>query len=53
VGIEAGKPFDLDKLSDVEKADEALGVKEGYDAIVNKRDNIGKNIQQSDGEQRK
>jgi hypothetical protein len=44
VGIEAGKPFDLSKLSDAEKADEALGVKEGYDAIVKQKEDIGKNI---------
>jgi len=44
IGIEAGKPFDLDKLSEAQKAEEALGVKEGYDAIVNQKDNIGKNI---------
>jgi hypothetical protein len=44
IGIEAGKPFDLDKLSDAEKAEEALGVKEGYDAIVKQKDDIGKNI---------
>jgi hypothetical protein len=44
VGIEAGKPFDLAKLSDAEKAEEALGVKEAYDAIEKQRDNIGKNI---------
>ncbi len=44
IGIEAGKPFDLDKLSDTEKAEEALGVKEGYDAIVKQKDEIGKNI---------
>ncbi len=43
-GIEAGKPFDLDKLSEAEKAEEALGVKEGYDAIVKQKDQIGKNI---------
>jgi hypothetical protein len=44
IGIEAGKPFDVDKLSEVQKAEEALGVKEGYDAIVQKKDSIGKNI---------
>jgi hypothetical protein len=44
IGIEAGKPFDLAKLSDAEKAEEALGVKEAYDAIVKQKDNIGKNI---------
>jgi len=44
IGIAPGKPFDLDKLSEVQKAEEALGVKEGYDAIVQKKENIGKNI---------
>jgi hypothetical protein len=44
IGIEAGKPFDVDKLSDVEKAEEGLAVKEGYDSIVKQKDDIGKNI---------
>jgi hypothetical protein len=44
VGIEAGKPFDLEKLSDAQKAEEAVGVKEGYDSIVKLKDDIGKNI---------
>jgi hypothetical protein len=44
VGIEGGKPFDPGKLSDVQKAELGLGVKEGYDAIGKARDNIGKNI---------
>jgi hypothetical protein len=44
IGIEAGKPFDLDKLSEAEKAEEAVGVKEGYDSIVKQKDEIGKNI---------
>jgi hypothetical protein len=44
VGIEAGKPFGVDKLSEAEKAEEALGVKEGYDSIVKQKDDIGKNI---------
>jgi hypothetical protein len=44
VGIEANKPFDLDKLSDSDKADEALAVKDGYESIVKQKDNIGKNI---------
>jgi len=42
IGIEAGKPFDFDKLSDVHKAEFALGIKEGYDAIERKRNNFGK-----------
>jgi hypothetical protein len=44
VGIEAGKPFELDKLSEAQKAEEALGVKEGYDSIVKLKDNIGTNV---------
>src|SRR5208282_3511495 len=40
--VEAGKPFELDKLSEAEKAEEVLGVKEGYDSIVKQRDEIGK-----------
>ena len=44
VGIEAGKPFDVDKLSEAQKAEEALGVKEGYDAIDARKNNIGKNV---------
>ena len=43
-GIEAGKPFAFDKLSDSQKAELGLGVKEGYDAIEKQRNNIGKNI---------
>lgn len=44
VGIEAGKPFDPGKLSDAEKAELALGVKEGHDAIEKRRSDIGKDI---------
>jgi hypothetical protein len=44
IGIEAGKPFDFDKLSEAHKAEMALGIKEGYDAIEKQKDNIGKNI---------
>ena len=44
VGIGAGQPFDLGKLSEAQKAEEALGVKEGYDAIVKQKDEIGKNV---------
>jgi hypothetical protein len=44
IGIEAGKPFAPDKLSVAQKAELDLGVKEGYDAINKRRDNIGKNI---------
>jgi hypothetical protein len=44
VGIAAGKPFDLSKLSDADKAAEALGVKDGYGSIEKRKNNIGKNI---------
>jgi len=44
IGIAPGKPFDLDKLSEAQRAEEALGVKEGYDAIVKRKDSIGKNV---------
>lgn len=44
IGIAAGKPFELDKLSEVQKAELALGLKEGYDAIEMQRDQMGKNI---------
>ena len=44
IGIEAGRTWSLDKLSQAEKAEESLGVKEGYEAIVKQKDEIGKNI---------
>jgi len=44
VGIAPGKPFDSAKLTDAQKADIGLGVKEGYDAIGKQRENIGKTI---------
>jgi len=44
IGIAPGQPFDLEKLSDAQKAEEALGVKEGYDAIVKQKDDIGRNV---------
>jgi hypothetical protein len=44
VGIEAGKTFDLASLSDSHKAEEALAVKEGYDAIDKRRNTMGTNI---------
>ena len=44
IGIEAGKPFDFDKLSEAHKAEMALGIKEAYDAIDNKRDNFAKPV---------
>lgn len=33
IGIEAGKPFDFDKVSEAHKAEMALGIKEGYESI--------------------
>ena len=44
VGIAPGKTFDFAKLSEAQKAELGLGVKEGYDAIDKRRNNIGKNI---------
>ena len=44
IGLGARKPFDFDKLSEAQKAEEALGVKEGYDAIVQQKENLGKKI---------
>ena len=44
VGIEAGKPFDFDSLPEARKAEFALGIKEGYDAIVAAKDTIAKDI---------
>jgi hypothetical protein len=44
IGIEAGKPFDFDKLSEAHKAEMALGIKEGYDKIEKQKENIGKNV---------
>jgi hypothetical protein len=44
VGIEAGKPFDLAKLSEVQKGELGLAVKEGYEAIEKAKLNIGKEI---------
>jgi hypothetical protein len=34
----------LDKLSEADKAEEALGVKEAYDEIVKKKENLGTKI---------
>ena len=44
VGIEAGKPFDLAKLSEMQKGELGLAVKEGYEAIEKQKDSIGKDI---------
>lgn len=44
VGIVVGKPYGASKLSEAQKAELAVGVKEGYDAIVKQKDNLGKDI---------
>ena len=44
VGIEAGKPFDTSKLSEAEKAELGLGVKDGFDTITKSVANFGKEI---------
>ncbi len=44
IGIGAGKPFAFDKLSDAQKGEIAVALKEGYSSIEKQRDNIGKTI---------
>ncbi len=44
VGIEAGKPFDMSKLSEADKAELDLGIKEGFDAISKSVGSFGKEI---------
>ena len=44
IGIVPGQPWDESKLSDVQKGELAIGVKEGFEAIGKRVDNIGKNI---------
>lgn len=44
VGIVPGQPWDESKLSDAQKAELALGVKEGFDAVNEGGNKIGKNI---------
>ena len=44
IGIAPGKPFDYDKLTDTQKGELDAAIKDGYDAIVKQRDNIGRNI---------
>jgi hypothetical protein len=44
IGIAPGKPFAADQLSDAQRADMLAGMKDGYTAIEQQRDNIGKNI---------
>jgi hypothetical protein len=44
VDIGAGRPFDYDKLTETQKSELDLAVKDGYDAIVKQRNSIGRNI---------
>jgi len=44
VGIAPGQSWDESKLSETQKGELALGVKEGFDAVSKRADNIGKNI---------
>ncbi len=44
IGIEAGKPFDPSTISEAQKAEMAIALKEGYSSIEKQRDNIGKTI---------
>ena len=44
VGIVPGQPWDENKLSDAQKAELALGVKEGFDAVEKASSSIGKDI---------
>ncbi len=44
IGIAPGKPFDVDKLSDAQKAEMAVALKEGFDEIEKASNSIGKNV---------
>jgi hypothetical protein len=44
IGIEAGKPFSLDKLTAQQKAAVVAGVKSGYEKVKQKREEIGKEV---------
>jgi hypothetical protein len=44
VGIAPGQPWDESKLSEAQKGELAIGVKEGFDAIGKRVENIGKTI---------
>ena len=44
VGIAPGQPWDASKLSETQKAELAVGVKEGYDAIEKRVANLGQVI---------
>lgn len=44
IGIGPGKPFDFSQLSETQKGELTLAVKDGYDAIQKQRDNLGREI---------
>lgn len=44
IGIGAGKPFDVAQLTEGEKNELAAAVKDGYTAIQNRRDSLGRNV---------
>jgi hypothetical protein len=44
VGIAPGLPWDESKLSEVQKGELAIGVKEGFDAVNKRAESIGKTI---------
>ena len=44
IGIAPGQPFDFSKLSEVQKAELGLGVKEAYDDIKKQVGNMGKEV---------
>ena len=44
IGIAPGKPFDPAQLSDVQKRELGQAVKDGYQAIQQRRENIGRNV---------
>jgi hypothetical protein len=44
IGIEAGKPFSLDKLDAEQKAEVAAGIKSGYEKIKQRRAVAGKEV---------
>jgi hypothetical protein len=44
IGIAPGKPFEFNKLSEVQKGEMAIALKEGYSSIEKQRNNIGKTI---------
>ena len=44
VGITPGQPWDESRLSEAQKGELAIGVKEGFDAVNKRADDIGKKI---------